>query len=235
MGWTGESGYVERQTPSIERALPFYISDQRQQEFLRAVTDNCADASACKEMKVQISKAELGSSFEKSIIQIVFTIVGESQNDQSQPYWKSIVIESRPGMYRELLLLKNEGGFWSGPPKRAEIMNAGTTQLLVSNDGTTSRDMWCTGEFWVLGESGAVLADFSEVEAAINKAVPKGAQNITPMCAAVNPGTLEVRGDVQKANAECNACGELGNVVVKFKFEGQRAVPISANFSNTAP
>jgi hypothetical protein len=238
MGWTGDSGYFERQTPSTEQALGFYISDQRQQEFLQSQTDNCTDVSACKGMKVKVSQEELGSPFDKSIIQIVYTIAGLTLNDrmsQSQPYWKSIVIETRPGMYRELLLLKNEEGFWNGPPKTAEILNAGAAQLLVSNDSTTSRDMWCTGEFWVLGQSGATLADFSEVEKSIDKLVPKGAQAITPMCAAVNPRTLEVRSDIQKVNPECTACDVLGNVVVKFKFEGQRAVPVSANLLHTKP
>lgn len=231
LGWTGEKGYFERQTPGINRALRSYISDQRQQEFLRAETDNCADASACRELKVKVSREEVGSPSDKSIFQIVYTFAGAPGTNQiSPPYWKSIVIETRPGIYRELLLLRNEGGFWRWPPGTADIENAGTTRLLVNRDQTTSRDMWCTGEFWVLGKSGATLADFSEVVAAIDKAVPSGTQNITPMCDAVDPGKLEVRGLVQKVSAECGACGFEGHVVVKFKFEGQRAVPVSATF-----
>jgi hypothetical protein len=236
MGWTGENGYFERQSPSAERAFSFYTSGERQQEFLRAEADYCTDASACGKRKVKVSREDLGSLSDKSIFQIIYAL--ESQNNpvsQHQPYWKSIVIETRPGMYRELLLLKNEGEFWVGPPSTAEILNAGTTKLLVTKDKTTSRDMWCSGEFWVLGEPGATLADFTEVTAAVHKAIPKGAQDITPMCAAVNLRAFEFRSDVQRVNPECAACGLEGHVVVKFKFEGQRAVPISTDFSSNAP
>ena len=232
MGWTGENGYFERQTPSPERAFSFYTSDERQQEFLRAEAEYCNDTLGCSNRKVKVSREDLGSLSGKSILQIVYAV--ESQNNptsQSQPYWKSIVIETRPGMYRELLLLKNEGEFWVGPPSAAEILDAGTTKLLVTKDKTTSRDMWCSGEFWVLGESGATLADFSEVAAAVHRAIPKGAQAITPMCAAVNPRAFEFRSDVQRVNRECAACGLEGHVFVKFKFEGLRTVPISTKFS----
>jgi hypothetical protein len=55
------------------------------------------------------------------------------------------------------------------------------------------------GEVWVLGKSGATFADFSQVLAATDKAVPGGAQSMTPMCAAVDLGKLEIREDVQKS------------------------------------
>ena len=232
MGWSGENGYFSRQSASINRAFRSYISDVRQQEFLRAETDNCADVPACKEMKVEVSQEPLGAPFGKRIFQVNYTFVGEPLSKQmSQPYWKSIVIETSQGMYRELLLLKNEGGFWIWPPSTTDIVNAGMTKLLVTNDRTTSRDMECTGEFWVLAKSGATLADFSDVVRAMNEAMPRGTQNITPLCAAVDPAKLEVRGDVQKFNPQCSACGFEGHIVVKFRFEGQRAVPGSAIFT----
>jgi hypothetical protein len=234
MGWSGENGYFERQSPSAERPFSFYTSDERQQEFLRAEADNCTDASACSKLTVKVSRADLGSIFDRSIFQIVYSL--ESQrNPVSQSYWKSLVIETSHGMYRELLLLKNEGGFWVGPPSAAKILNAGTTKLLFTKDKTTSREMWCSGEFWVLGELGATLADFSQVTAAVRKAIPQGVQDISPMCAAVNPGAFEFRSEVQRVNPECAACGLEGHVVVKFKFQGHRAVPISTHFSNDAP
>lgn len=235
MGWTGENGYFERDTPSTERAFRYYISDQRQHEFLRAETDNCGDPSSCKDQKVKVSREELGSAFDKNIVQIVFTLAGTPGNDgksEPHPFWKSILIETRPGIYRELLLLKNEGGFWSWPAGTSEVLDAGETKLLVSSDNTMDRDMPCTGEIWILGESGATRADFSEVEATIKKTVPRGAQDITPMCAAVDIGKLEVRSNIQKADPECSACGFEGQVVLKFRFDGPRAIPVSAKLTN---
>ena len=236
MGWSGENGYFERQSPSAERAFSFYTSVERQEEFLRAEADYCTDAAACEKRKVKVSREDVGSLSDTRIFQIVYALESQNSPDsQPQPYWKSILIETRPGMYRELLLLKNEEGFWAAPPSTAEVLNAGTTKLLVTKDKTTSREMWCSGEFWVLGESGATLADFSEVTTAVHKAIPKGAQDITPMCAAVDTGALEFRSVVQRVNAKCAACGLEGHVVVKFKFEGPRVIPISTDFSIDAP
>lgn len=90
--------------------------------------------------------------------------------------------------------------------------------------------MSCTGAFWVLENSGPTPADFSAVDRAIAKALPQGTVAITPMCEAVHFDKQEVRVDVEKASADCNACGFEGSVSVKFKFEGPRAVPLSSRF-----
>ena len=231
MGWTGEAGYFERRTPSGELKLLSYFSEQRREEFLRAETDNCADPSSCKGLKVKVSQDRLGAPLNRAIIQIVYTFAGETGAKQTaQPYWKSILIESGPGRYRELLLLKNEGGFWTWPPSTARILSAGTTKVLVTSDQTTSRDLYCTGQFWVLDKSGASIADFSGVLSAIQKALPTGTQNVTPMCDAVHLEALRVVADIQKVNPDSGNIGIEGHVVVKFRFDGARAVPVSAAF-----
>ena len=56
MGWTGENGYFERRTPSSDHPLQYYLSAERQQEFLRAETDDCATKSVCDESKVEVSQ-----------------------------------------------------------------------------------------------------------------------------------------------------------------------------------
>ncbi len=232
MGWTGTDGYVERRAPSSDHPLQYYLAAQRQQEFLRAETDNCAVAPACSEAEVEVSQKEIGAPFGKKIFQIVYamkTQPGDSGgNPANRPYWKSIIAESSRGLFQEIFLLKNEGGFWQWPASNAEVNTAGDAKVLLTNDSTSSRDLFCTGEFWVLEKSGPRLADFSAVEAAIHKAVPTGAHAITPMCSAVMPEKLQVRAVVQKIDAECRACGLEGYVLVKFEFEGSRAVPLSS-------
>ena len=237
MGWTGESGYFERRTPSSDHPLQYYVSAERQQEFLRAETDDCAIKSVCDELKVEVSQQEIGELFGKKIIQIICALKtkAEDANDSSadqtvRSYWKSIITETLPGMYREAFLLRNEGAFWAWPPSTAGVMTAGDTKVLFTKDSTSSRDMWCTGKFWVLQKSELTPVDFSAVTAAIDKAAPAGTGAITPMCAAVMFETLEVRAAVQKINPECRACGLEGSVFVKFKLEGARAVPVSSKF-----
>ena len=103
------------------------------------------------------------------MLQIVYALKTDTDN---RPYWKSILAETAPGMYREIFLLKNEGGFWKWPPSRYGVMKAGDTNVLFTNDATTSRDMWCTGEFWVSRKSGPTVIDFLPVAAAMDKAAP---------------------------------------------------------------
>jgi len=237
MGWTGESGYFERRTPSSDHPLQYYVSAERQQEFLRAETDDCAIKSLCDELKVEVSQQEIGEPFGKKIIQIVCALktkAGDGNDDSANQtvgsYWKSIIVETSPGMYREIFLLRNEGGFWAWPPSTAGVMTAGDTKVLFTKDSTSSRDMWCTGEFWVLQKSELTPVDFSAVTAAIDKAAPAGTAAKTPMCAAVTFEKLEVRTAVQKINPECRACGLEGSVILDFKLESSRAVPLSSTF-----
>jgi hypothetical protein len=228
MGWTDTHGYFERRTPNSEHPLQYYLSEARQQEFLHAETDDCAEPSLCNDLQVAVSSQEIGIPDGK-VFQIVFSIKTAADSAGNQPYWKSIVVASSPSMYREIFLLRNEGAFWTWPPSTASVTSAGETSVLFSNDRTSSRDLWCTGEFWALEKSGPVVVDFSPVTAAIEKAAPPGSVVITPLCAAVSLEKLQVRAAVQKRNA-CRTCGLEGSVVVNFKLQANRAVPVSSAF-----
>ncbi|HTV81371.1 MAG TPA: hypothetical protein VME18_01880 [Acidobacteriaceae bacterium] len=233
MGWNGNDGYTENETPSISRPLDYYISNQRRQEFL-SDAGGCAIPSECNDTMVRISQTEIGAPLGERTIQILYAMPGEYRRQLgtqlgAQSYWKSIVIEPRPGMYRELLLLKSDAA-WLWPPEAPEIVTAGATTLLVDKDHTDSSEMGCTGEVWVLGKAGAELAGFSDVVAAVKKTVPSGDRNVSPLCSGLDLGKSEFRGDVQETNPKCMACGWEGHVVVRFGFEGARAVPISATF-----
>ena len=237
MGWNGEIGNFEQRTRSRELPLQYYLSLRRQNDFLRAETDNCAFESVCKGLSVDVSDQEIGAPFGKKIFQIVYTLKTNSEDgdrSSNRSYWKSIVAQSSPGEYREIFLLKNEGAFWSWPPSTADIVSVGDTKLLFTNDSTTSRDMWCTGAFWVLDKSGPVPADFSAVRLAIDRALPAGTYAVTPLCAGINLEKHEVRIEVQEKHADCRGCGFDGSVTVNFKFEGARAVSTSASFSKDA-
>jgi hypothetical protein len=168
MGWTGEQGYFEHRTPTSDRPLQYYLSGQRKQEFLQAETDGCAVKSDCDEANVELSQGEVVAPSFPKILHVVYALKTGSDAG-SRPYWKSIITETAPGMYREIFLLRNEGGFWAWPPSTAGVLTAGDTKVLLTNDATTSRDMWCTGEFWVSQKSGLALVDFSPVQAAIDK------------------------------------------------------------------
>ena len=169
IGWTGEQGYFEHRTPTSDHPLQYYFSAQRKQEFLQAETDGCAVKSACDDTNVELSQGEIATPPFPKMLQIVYALKTDTDN---RPYWKSILAETAPGMYREIFLLKNEGGFWKWPPSRYGVMKAGDTNVLFTNDATTSRDMWCTGEFWVSRKSGPTVIDFLPVAAAMDKAAP---------------------------------------------------------------
>jgi len=238
MGWTGDGGGSETRTQSSDHPLQYYFSTRWKMQFLRAETDNCAVKSMCDENHVEVSQKEIGAPFGKRIVQIVCT-TRMSQEDVKEnpprPYWKSIVVETAPGIYREIFRLKNEAGYWAWPPSKAVLIDVGDAKVLTTNDSTTSRDEWCTGAFWVVQESGPVLLDFSAIEAAIKQTLPAGRQAITPICGAVDFQKLEVRVAVQKIGPECRTCGYGDGVIVKFEVEGSRAVPLSVSVSTEKP
>ena len=227
MGWTGEQGYFEQRTPTGDHPLQYYFSAQRKREFLEAETDGCPVKSECNEMNVELSQQEIVAPSFPKMLQIVYALKTDTDN---RPYWKSIIAETSPGVYREIFLLRNEGGFWAWSPSTARVTKSSGTEVLSTNDTTTSRDMWCTGEFWVSQKSGPAVVDFSRVAAAMGKAAPAGSATIAPMCAAVSLEKLEARSEVRKKNPECSACGTEGSVTVKFKLEGAHAVPVSSTF-----
>lgn len=227
MGWTGEQGYFEHRTTSSDRPLRYYLSVERKLEFLQAETDGCPVKSECNEMNVELSQQEIVAPSFPKMLQIVYALKTDTDN---RPYWKSIIAETSPGVYREIFLLRNEGDFWKWPPASYGVTKAGDAQVLFTNDATTSRDMWCTGEFWVSQKSGPAVVDFSRVAAAMGKAAPAGSATIAPMCAAVSLEKLEARSEVRKKNPECSACGIDGSVIVKFKLDGAGAVPVSSTF-----
>lgn len=237
MGWDGNSGYFEHQTSTSDHPLQYFLSVERQHEFLRAETDDCADPSMCREVALKASLTEIGAWSGKKVFQIVYSFTPKTENADGnsgsppRPYWKAIIAETSLGQYREIFLLRNEGGFWTWPPSTAGVVNSGDSKILFTSDATTSRDLWCTGAFWVVQESRLAPVDFSAVTEALDKAVPAGASAITPMCAAVSLEKLEVRSVVKKSNAECRTCGMEGSVIVKFKLNGARAEPVSSRLA----
>ena len=104
MGWDGNSGYFEHRVSTSDHPLQYFLSVERQQEFLRAETDDCVDKAMCRDVTLEVSQTEIGALSGKKIVQIVYTFTAKPGNaDENsgslaqRPYWKAIVAETSPG------------------------------------------------------------------------------------------------------------------------------------------
>ena len=71
--------------------------------------------------------------------------------------------------------------------------------------------------------------DFSPLKEAIGRALPRDS-TYTSHCGALDPKKAELQSWVQKADAECHACGGLGTVYARYKIEEGVAIPVSVRF-----
>ena len=71
--------------------------------------------------------------------------------------------------------------------------------------------------------------DFSPLEHAIGEVTPDKS-TYTSNCWALHPEQSELKSGVRKIDAECHACGQLGEVYATYKIDHGAAIPVSVHF-----
>ena len=200
--------------------------------------------------RIEVTQHELGKAFGRRAIEIdskfwtkqgtaldkLFHGDSSDEPASSQPpevapavEWKSIVLESSPGMFRELYLIVDDGIFLR-PLQPARLLNLHGRQVLATSDAMEGNGGYCTEGYWVLRADGPWLLDFAPVRKAIARIVPANAQAPQIGCWAMSIEKETISAPVQEKNAECHACGWMGYAEVTFRIEGHSAVPVTAKF-----
>jgi len=91
---------------------------------------------------------------------------------------------------------------------------------------------FCTEEYWWFDQAGPHRLNFDAVAEALRKAVPENSE-VGVHCQAPDLVEQTFRGDVRRRDAECRACGMLGDVTAKFKLQGAVAIPSDVEFTPT--
>lgn len=252
--WTGESG-IRETTSRIGSAYPlqFYFSPSAERDFDNSLCLGCemyGHRLTLEDFTVETSQYEIGDYHGRKIVEIVLSFrvapamqqiyrkeaarehsgADESAESYAKPLcvWKSIVMETSIGKYRELYFLIDTGT-WTRPMSTARVLTVGGAQVLANVDAFDFRAGGCTDGYWILEPAGPSLIDFSAVQKEVESVVPPDAIALDMRCSGLAMDKSLVSSSVQRKNA-CHSCDYLGTVMVHFRLEGNRAVPVSSSF-----
>ncbi|HZU28245.1 MAG TPA: hypothetical protein VFA04_22140 [Bryobacteraceae bacterium] len=144
---------------------------------------------------------------------------------------KSILVRTGPDRWLEIYHLEAAYVVTELTPVR--IVKASDEPVLATMDSDGGNAGGCFEAYWWFDSSGAHEIDFSAVRAGIAKRLAPGARFMTG-CANLDLGHQEIRAAVQKQDAECHACGWIGEVTARFRLAGARAESAQISFRPTS-
>ncbi|HEY0307948.1 MAG TPA: hypothetical protein VGB94_07295 [Acidobacteriaceae bacterium] len=144
--------------------------------------------------------------------------------------WKSLLVQvGTQGLYEEIYRLEDLGGLFA-TMKSAAIYGTGPDAILGTYDPDTGNGGGCEEGYWWFDKAGAHEVNFSPLLQAINRIIPENGTYVSS-CWALNLEKSELQSWVQKEDAECHACGGLGNIYAQYKIEHGTAIPVSVRFT----
>jgi len=152
-----------------------------------------------------------------------------------------LVTRGEPAIWKELLVSSDQGHSFveiyalkfdidsQMPFNSASIHGSGPNAILGSWGPDGGNGGGCSDGYWWFDSSGPHAVDFSRLNAAIFKAIPKKA-TFTANCWALDPEHSRLRSVVQRVDAKCHACGILGEVEAAYRIEHGVARPVHVVF-----
>jgi hypothetical protein len=152
-----------------------------------------------------------------------FTGNAEVSTTFSTEDYKFILIQIGPDQYREIYHLEVDGNTFM-PLQPARIVDMGTESILATYDPDSGSGGGCSEGYWFFDTSGPHKVDFSAIGAAISQRLPHNA-NFTMSRWALDLDHQQIKTGAQRADAECHACGGIGEITAQFVLHGTRAEP----------
>lgn len=194
-------------------------------------------AITAKDYKIEQKVTTLGVIAGRTVVQILTDIrpgrrvieAGITTGERSAAKWKDLLVTSGNGKgLVEIYALHFDFGELINRTN-AEIYGAGPDAVLGSYDPDTGKGGGCFEGYWWFDQDGPHEVDFSPLIKAVSHAIPANA-GFTPNCWALHPKTFELKSGVQRDDAQCHACGILGEVHATYRFERGSIIPISVDF-----
>jgi hypothetical protein len=171
----------------------------------------------------------LGTLSGYPIVQITAHITGDDDKLFSPSDWKILLVGVGHEEYREIYHLQMWGG--SNPPlQSARIVRVDAESVLATYDPDGGNGGGCTDGYWWIDGRGAHALNFDEVYKEIAKKLPANATFAT-RCWTISMEHQQIKTWAQKADAQCHACGGLGQVVADFTLHGAQAEPTKVEFT----
>lgn len=257
---TEEGGFASNFVHGSPHPLEYYLTPSPERDPSNSLCLGCpvgtvnTRKTTLQDYAVESSQRVLGESFGRKVIEVELSFrmgpelmkinaeeAARQSGDPGRIYsypdsyytpvarWKSIIMESSANRYQELYLLINT---WEldQPLSKASMFTAGGAQVLATVDYLPGNGAFCEDSYWVVGQNGPRLIDFSAIDKAYKRLIPQDAILVEPRCGAIDLKELTLRSIVQRVKAECHACDYLGWVTVHFRLDGHRAIPVSSSF-----
>lgn len=190
-----------------------------------------------KDYRVSQEVITLGNIAGLRIVQVLTTInpgarivaSGWASAGEPPAQWKSLLVQDGTGdRYIEIYELQAESGLFQSL-KPAAIYGVGPDSILGTYDPDSGNGGGCDDGYWWFDKAGVHAVDFSPLKQAISRAIPPNS-TYTSNCWALHPEKEELQSWVQRADAECHACGGLGTVYAHYKIQRGVAIPVSVRF-----
>lgn len=194
-------------------------------------------AVTARDYQVKQEVKVVGTIAGHKIVQIITTIdagpriiaSGWATAGQVPTQWKSLLVQTGSDeQFLEIYELQADSGLYE-PMTPAAIYGSGPDAILGTYDPDTGNGGGCDDGYWWFDKDGAHAVNFNPLYEAIDHAVPRGG-TYSRGCGALHPEKSQLRSSVQKSDAECHACGGLGEVHAEYKIERGAAIPISVHF-----
>ncbi len=144
--------------------------------------------------------------------------------------WKDLLAGTgKSGMFAELYGLRIDGGRLVRESK-ARVYGFGLNAILGTYDPDTGNGGGCWEGYWWFDRFGPHEVDFAPFLTAVSRALPADA-TFTPGCWALHPDASQLKSGVQRRDAQCHACGGLGEVTASYRIEHGLAKPVSVSFT----
>jgi hypothetical protein len=177
--------------------------------------------------KVEVNR--LGSLAGREIVELVYRIRGDVPEFGTNLVWRIVLVGTTPYNYAEIYHLQNDVGAVT-PQKPSRIVNLGSESILATYDLDSGNGGGCWEGYWWFDRAGPHPVDFSPVYKAIGNQTPKNS-TFTTGCWTIDLDKREIHTGVQKIDAECHACGQLGTATADFEMIHGVANPTKVEFS----
>jgi hypothetical protein len=186
-----------------------------------------------RDYQVQQKVTTLGTIADHRIVQVLTSIhagprvatFGGPAVDDPPTQWKSLLVGVGADRYVEIYTLQSDL-FQIGS---AGIYGSGSGMILGTDDPDTGNGGGCSDAYWWFDKAGAHPVDFTKLEDAIRRAIPKEGTYMSH-CSALQPAEAYLESWVQRLDAKCHICGGLGTVHAHYRIQNGVAIPVSVRF-----
>jgi hypothetical protein len=155
------------------------------------------------------------------------TTFGGPSVDGPPARWKNLLVQTAPNRYQEIYTLQdNWGSYLAGT---AGIYGASPDSILGTDDPGTGNGGSCSDAYWWFDKTGPHPVDFTRLQEAVRKAIPKGSTYLGG-CANLHPKDNSLDSWVQAGDVKYHACGGLGTVHANYTIRNGVATPGSVSF-----